>query len=310
MNVLYLGYYLAIAFLIILGSIGIIISLREYRRHDEPFKTLARVLCESFVLFGFGTALGVALSVFYSPDMWGIMAASATLGYLLLVVSVLRMLRGLKARKRVGKKLPVPNAILIESPEDALNLLRALYRYARVPLMVVTRTPPEEWTARSGVIPDEYLWLSRVEAKNSVSPTDLHVILQRIERFLMQNPGVIYVDGIEYLLFYNDFKGLAKFLISAKDIAVLHGGHIVLLVAPGALKKVELSILRKEFERVNVGLILKEVLGPTLFETLPSELRGKENAGTKGPKERGRAGEEKAEEAEPLRRKEEAEEGR
>jgi len=307
MDVLYLGYYIAIAFLIILGIFGVAVSLREYRKHDEPFKTLARVLCESFLLFGFGTALGVTLSVFYSRKLWVVMAASATFGYLMLAAAVLDILRKLKARKRVSKRLPAPHAILIESQEDAFTLIRALYRYARVPLMVITRVPPEEWTAKTGVLPDEYIWLSRVEHESSVSPTDLHVILQRIEGFLMQNPGgVVYVDGVEYLLFYNDFKGLAKFLISAKDMAVLHGGHIVLLITPGALKKVELSILRKEFEKVDIGLVLREVLGPALFETLPSELKVKENAGAKGSEEGSGTGKKKTEKAEPLRREEKA----
>jgi hypothetical protein len=306
-----LGAYIAFATLVAIGTVGVAISLRECKRHEEPVKTLVRTLCESFVIFNFGTALGIVLTLNYSPGFWIVMATSATLGYLLLAVSALRVIRKMKVTKEKCKRpLSAPHAILIERPGEGMKLLQALHRYTRVPILVITREPPEEWENRTGIKPEKFIWLSRVKTENSVDPLHLHIITEEVARFLRENPaGIVYIDGVEYLLFYNDFSSLAKFLISVKDIAILYGGHVIVSVIPDGLKKSELSILRREFERVDVEAILKDILGPALFGAVPPKGRVKD-ASDKGAEGKGGTGEEEAKETQPLRREEKTEEGR
>ena len=307
MDGLMIGHIIAIGVLITIGIVGVVLSVRECKRHDEPIKTLARTLCESVVIFSFGTSLGVALTVMYSKVFWVLMAASATMGYLILMVSTLSVLRKLKGREKATvTKLSAPPAMLIENPSDAIVLLQALHRYARVPVMVITREPYAEWVKRTGVTPEEYVWLTRVSHERGVDPANLHVLLERAARFLRENPGgVVYLEGVEYLLLYNDFKGLMKFLIAVKDMAVLHGGHVIVGVTPGALKKEELSLLRREFERADVDLILKETLGSALFEVVSSGVV-KKDAGAEGSEGGSGAGKKTTEKARPLRREETA----
>jgi len=285
MNALRADYLIATAVLIAIGIIGVVLSYGECKRHDEPVKTLARTLCESVVIFSFGTSVGVVLTVTRSKGFWVLMAVSATMGYLILMVSILRVLRKLGERKKATvAKFSVPPAMLIESPSNALKFLQALYRYTGIPIMVVSREPYEEWVKRTGMIPREYAWLTRMGYEIGIDPTRLHVLAERVARFFRENPGgIVYLDGIEYLLFYNEFRGLMRFLIALKDMAILHGGHVVLSVDPRTLEEEELLVLGKEFERVEVEPLLRETLGFALSKVLSSGAKVAGDASAESP---------------------------
>ena len=303
--------------LIAIGAYGVWASLREYRRHRGPIRLLARTLAESFIVFSFIGALGVALTITYSPEAWVIQAASSMVGYLMLAGVTLRILKGMKNGKDreeheegPGEVLEFPSAVACVDRERAIEGLRILREYIGVPLLVVSRTRPDEWRKKTEIEPTEYVWLTRVEHPSAVSPTNLHVLGEKIGRFLREHRGgFVYIEGIEYLLFYNDFRALTKFLTSVRDTAILMNGHVILLVDPETLEPGQLSIILKEFERIDLKETLEKVLGPTLFGYLPPK-KVKKNASAEGSEEGSGAGEEKAEEARPLRREETAKEGR
>ncbi|WP_297518317.1 DUF835 domain-containing protein [Thermococcus sp.] len=97
---------------------------------------------------------------------------------------------------------------------------------AEFPALAFVRNPhavPKEWQS--------YL-LSNTPTAGSISPTNLPKITELINVYLHSLKergahGVVVLDGIEYLLIYNSFETIIKFLNNVRDIAMLHGGTVV-----------------------------------------------------------------------------------
>jgi len=312
-----LAPYLSGAMLILLGIYGVTRAYWEWKNHDEPVKRLALTLMLSFALFGLVGGVGVFLTIAVDSDFWVFEAITITAGYLILAHESLRMLEKLRKPREEGRegirriRHVLPVAGIVKSREDAVTLLKALNTYADVPLLVVGREHPDEWISKTGVEPDDYIWLTRVEHKKAVSPSSLHVLSGKVIGFIRDNPGgVVYIEGIEYMLFYSDFKAVAKFLFSIRDAAMIENAHVLILATEDTLSPEQMAILKKEFEEIDVEKILEKLMGPALFGAIPSRKRRDFNASAEGFKEGSGAGEEKAEEARPLRREEETKEGR
>ncbi|WP_297516003.1 DUF835 domain-containing protein [Thermococcus sp.] len=307
--------YLSGAILIFLGLYGIFKSYREWKSHDEPAKRFALTLIVSFVLFGLIGGIGVFLTISINIKFWVLTAIAVTSGYLILANESLSILKKLripeKKHERRKVKCTLPVAGIIKSRDDAITLLKAIDSYADLPLLVIGREHPEEWRNKMGVEPDDYIWLTRVEHKKAVSPSSLHVLSGKVIGFIRDNPGgVVYIEGIEYMLFYSDFKAVAKFLFSIRDAAMIESAHVLILANEDTLSPEQMAILKKEFEEIDVEKILEKLMGPALFGAIPNRKRREFNASAEGSEEGSGAGEEKAEEARPLRGEETTEEGR
>jgi hypothetical protein len=167
-----------------------------------------------------------------------------------------------------GKRAPgVPPGAFILSPSE-LEKIGAL----------CTRASGKAYVGRSKVPRgcdefDIFLWLSRVKGENSVDPAKLHVIQGSIIRFLEKyGPGsLVIIDGLEFLLLHNDFKGLIKFLTSLKDYVLLHRSLLLVVVDEKTLDKRQYSILLREFPREGLTDLISDVERQALFGVLTRE---------------------------------------
>ncbi|WP_457742379.1 DUF835 domain-containing protein [Thermococcus sp.] len=303
--------YLTGVMLVFIGIYGMMKSYREYQRHAKPIKRLAATLTISFFLFGIIGGLAVFLMVFYGPSFWVLEAVSVTASYLLLSNSALGLLEKVEIRHRIRRKpvslCPLPVAGVIGSRRDALTLLRALKSYMGTPTMIIAREHPERWRRITGLRPEEYVWLTRVEHPQAISPSNLHVLTERVIEFLRTSEdGVVYIEGIEYMLFYSDFRAVAKFLFSIRDTAMIYGGHVLVLANDETLRPEYMAILKREFEEVRVNELLEKIVGPTLFGVVAKRRKG--YASSESSEKRSGVSEKEAQKDGPLRWEEEAEE--
>ncbi|ASJ00033.1 hypothetical protein A3K92_00300 [Thermococcus gorgonarius] len=178
-------------------------------------------------------------------------------------------------------------------------------------LLVVSRNTYHQWVKRSGVEPDKFIWLSRAELDGAIDPGKLHVLQREILTFLeTHSPASIYFEGIEYLVLYNDFPGVAKFLFSVKDAVLINNSLMLLFLPKGILDSKQESVMAREFEPIDEKELTRRILNAlpekeraeiALFGALPpakeQESEGSKGASAEGPEEGSRAGEEEAEEA-------------
>jgi len=123
---------------------------------------------------------------------------------------------------------------------DVIELLKS----SGFPALAVTRSPG----MYEGFENVSTVWVTQV--LGGINPTSLHVLQDVIIRFIRGNPGaVVLIDCLEYLLLYNDFRTVFKFLTNLKDQVVLqHGSGIVIFVDDSILNEREKALILKEFE--------------------------------------------------------------
>lgn len=154
---------------------------------------------------------------------------------------------------------------LVENEEEAKLLLMA-FQMQKIPIMAISRRPYDEWVETLGIRPEKFLWLSAVSHPQAVSPSSLYIIREEAIGFMHEHGRcVVYMDGIEYMMFYSDFSAIAKLLFTLRDYALTTGAYLVILASPETLEPRQFNILAREFKRPNLEEIEEALSRKALF---------------------------------------------
>lgn len=281
MIVMSAGYSLAAVaaggLILIIGGVVLFRSYTYYRMFSSlEAKKLARLSELSALMAVFGS-LSVIYSGLTGENIWPIIAAFYSVSYLLVLWAVLYYLDMLYRHSVVNKKGEEPPGEV----EESKNLLKGGFSISpeqiRYLSAICNRFNGKVYVGRSRKPRgcdafDLSLWLTRIEAPNSVDPSKLHVIQGRILEFLAGKKGsLVVLDGIEYLLLHNDFKGLVKFLTSLKDHVLLYDSLLIVILDPRVLDRRQHSVLLREFPEFNFEEIITEEERKALFGALTKE---------------------------------------
>lgn len=121
------------------------------------------------------------------------------------------------------------------------------------PGLVISRNPPEIVRETLGLKETPILWLTKIERKGTVYPTNLPYLLQTLVDFMKKEgkPKVILIGGLEYLTTENGFKSIFKFLTTLKDYAVIHNSIILIPIESKAYDDRDIHLLLREFEIIS-----------------------------------------------------------
>jgi len=134
-------------------------------------------------------------------------------------------------------------AYLVLSPDTVQKVHTLIQEFSEGPVLVFTRNP-QLYNRHKNV---KTVWVTTAGFEG-VSPTALHVLQDMAIKFASENNNTtVIVDCLEYLIIYNGFRSVFKFLVSLKDHLVMRGATLILVVDPATLKESELSLLRREF---------------------------------------------------------------
>jgi len=272
---------LAGSFLTIMGGVLTIKALNYYKGLQEPGKSLARTFLVSTLLFTIGST-AVILDSLTKIQLWVIEAICYTLSYLHMVLSVTYYLRiqksesqktkiGNLSKKERKATLPISGAYVFKKPPTPKGLT-FLVRHSNG-LLAISRMQKELWVKKYQIEPDKFVWLSRIETNDSTDPSKLHVLQDTTLRFLKEKGGksVVYFEGIEYLILYNDFNSVAKFLFSIKDYIISTNSLLILYLSSNILEKSQESILLKEFEQKSEEDLTREIYEKLLVSAIEGE---------------------------------------
>ncbi|AMQ18672.1 DUF835 domain-containing protein [Thermococcus peptonophilus] len=136
-------------------------------------------------------------------------------------------------------------AHIIFSKNRLLDVIDVL-KEGDFPVLAITRSPD----FYSGLNRENVSVIWVTQSGKGVAPTALHVLQGVIIDFVRGNPGsVVIIDCLEYLMLYNDFKSVFKFLSALKDYVVIqHGSGLIVFVDEEVLTRQEKALLLKEFE--------------------------------------------------------------
>ncbi|ASJ06182.1 DUF835 domain-containing protein [Thermococcus pacificus] len=137
--------------------------------------------------------------------------------------------------------------VLLGGREKLVEIVKIIREHG-MPALIFTRSP--HFYAGLGELVTT-VWVTQA-TDAGVPPTKLHVIQETAIQFAKEVKGsVIVIDCVEYLLLYNDFKTVFKFLTNLRDHIVLkYGSGLILFIDNAVLSEREKALLLKEFEPI------------------------------------------------------------
>jgi RNA polymerase subunit RPABC4/transcription elongation factor Spt4 len=116
--------------------------------------------------------------------------------------------------------------------------------------LCVSRLYPQKLRERFPGADLTILWLSNVGKEDAIRPKDLEKLSLAVEQFLAREPGVVLLDGIEYLVTNNNFLTVLRLVQALRDQVAINRGILLLSVSPSALEGHQLTLLEREVDRV------------------------------------------------------------
>jgi chromosomal replication initiator protein DnaA len=119
--------------------------------------------------------------------------------------------------------------------------------------LVITRMNPKRIRDEFEDQP-EILWLTdKDSSKEKTIPPSLEMIIHTIQRFMEDDkPGMVVVDGIQYLISSTNFDAVLRFLRTLIDEMSESKCILALSLSPETLLPQEVSILEREMEALNL----------------------------------------------------------
>ena len=138
-------------------------------------------------------------------------------------------------------KVKFGSHVLTVSPKEFQELKKRLGESPVLAFLRNMRDVPQSWEA---------YFVSNIPGPQVIPPTGLekaielsHVYLMKAER--LGSHGIIVIDCLEYLMTYNEFTSIAKFLSALRDYVLLHGGTIIVVIEEKAWTGRQLTVLRR-----------------------------------------------------------------
>lgn len=117
--------------------------------------------------------------------------------------------------------------------------------------LVVTRAPPDSIREDFDLETTPILWLTETAGRNHVPPTDPDLLGRLVEQFAGRaSSPVVAVEGLEYMASYGGFDRVLRTVHQVRDAVTARHGTFLLSVNPGAFDEREVSLLDREFERL------------------------------------------------------------
>lgn len=179
-------------------------------------------------------------------------------------VAIVLFLIFIYTRKQIPTEWEMGVSYLVKEKgnEGGLQLFRKLLKERNSKGMIITRTFPDKLQKERRFPKATIWWLSREDNKQSINPTSLAKINHIIRDFIKnQRGGIVFLDGVEYLMMHNGFETTLRFLQALNDLIVLENAILVIPVDPSSLSVKQISLLEKEMEIHRLSINILKMFG-------------------------------------------------
>ncbi|KYC54162.1 MAG: acetoacetate metabolism regulatory protein AtoC [Candidatus Methanofastidiosum methylothiophilum] len=115
--------------------------------------------------------------------------------------------------------------------------------------LAITRTPPESIKQTYTLEKTPFIWLSKIEGPNSISPLYLNSLINLITDFISKGKdSVIILEGLEYLISQNNFDIVLKFIQALRDYILIENSRLIIPLNKDTFSQKEIAQLEKEIE--------------------------------------------------------------
>jgi len=142
------------------------------------------------------------------------------------------------------------NSIDDEKCQEKNSLFQVVH-YSRVP-EILKRFPNRKKVLISRNPPNKqddsfWIWVSKVDHPNAVSPSELYVIEQKVWEIIEKESPIIVLDAFEYLMIEQGLEASLKFTGKLRDMALLNNSGFIVSISEGLDKRV-IALLKRIVE--------------------------------------------------------------
>mgnify|MGYP001027007714 CR=1 FL=1 len=113
--------------------------------------------------------------------------------------------------------------------------------------LMVTREYPENIRENHKIQVTPIIWLTEAPGDRRVAPTSLAVLTDTVIRFMESDPNsIVLLEGIEYLITFNDFRKVLRHLDSLNETAWITKARLLVAINPKAYDPKELAMLERD----------------------------------------------------------------
>ena len=113
--------------------------------------------------------------------------------------------------------------------------------------LVVTREYPDKIRETHGLQVTPIIWLTETQGERRISPTSVAMLTDTLIRYMESNPNsIVLVDGVEYLLTFNEFNKVVKALDSLNEVTWMTRSRLIITLNPNALSGRELALMERD----------------------------------------------------------------
>ncbi|MFA5558379.1 MAG: DUF835 domain-containing protein [Methanofastidiosum sp.] len=132
--------------------------------------------------------------------------------------------------------------------EKSFEIFKDLVTHS-IPGLAITRTSPGLLKKSYDLEKTPFIWLSKIEGANAISPIYLNSLMNLITDFINKGKdSVVILEGLEYLIAQNNFDIVLKFIQALRDLVLIENSRLIIPLNKGAFSQKELVQLEKELE--------------------------------------------------------------
>lgn len=136
-----------------------------------------------------------------------------------------------------------PDATMPDTAESATDTLSFLIPKG----LVVTREYPDRIRETYHLQVTPIIWLTESSGDRRLAPTSVALLTDTMIRFMESNPNsIVLLDGIEYLMTFNEFNRVLKALDSLNEVAWMTRSRLLITMNPKTLDGKQLATIERD----------------------------------------------------------------
>lgn len=118
----------------------------------------------------------------------------------------------------------------------------------------ITRLHPEYVVEKYGLKNSRFYWLSGVKQEGTLSPKNVTALVKQVRGEIRDGQRKFFLDGLEYLLLWNDMNGIVSSLKEIEKELVKAEGSMIVSIDPLTFEEKDLRKLKDFFPQLSVEL--------------------------------------------------------
>ncbi|MBN1110076.1 MAG: DUF835 domain-containing protein [Methanomassiliicoccales archaeon] len=119
----------------------------------------------------------------------------------------------------------------------------------------ITRLHPEYVVEKYGMVNSKFHWLSGVKQKGTICPKNVSKLVKQVRAEIKEGQERFYLDGLEYLLLWNDMGSIIRSLQEIGKMLSDSHGKLIVSIDPLTLEEKDLQRLWGAFPRFDTGVL-------------------------------------------------------